>query len=83
MKARVYVGDSYAGWPGITILAEGGTPLTLNPNVNQYLNAVVTGKDLNNDGKFDVSIYNPVSGVWVLCGLDVTTAAGTLPAPTV
>lgn len=83
MKARVYVGDSYAGWPGITILAEGGTPVTLNPNVNQYLNAVVNGTDVNNDGKFDISIYNPVSGVWVLCGLDVTTAAGTLPAPTV
>ena len=57
--------------------------MTLNPNVNQYLNAVVNGKDLNGDGKFDISIYNPVSGIWVLCGLDVTTAAGTLPPPTV
>ncbi|OWK44983.1 hypothetical protein [Fimbriiglobus ruber] len=82
VSVRVYVGDSYNGWTDTTVAVTGNpTPVVLNPLTDQYLSAVLTGTaDAN--GYFDVTIWNPLTGIWVLNGLDVAAGGpGNLPAP--
>ena len=74
---RVYVGDPYNAWGGITISAEGGSgPVAVDPVNNRFSYVTLSGTDANNDGILTIAING---GVWVASGMDVATT-GNLPA---
>ena len=75
---RVYYGDPYNAWTGITVKVEGNaTPVVVDANVDRYGYVTLNGNDANSDGILDITI---MGGVWVASGLDLATP-GNLPAP--
>jgi hypothetical protein len=78
--ARVYIGDSFNNWPGITLKIEGNpTPVTADTAARPDWSYILPGgKDVNGDGFLTVTVDGPV---WVVNGIDVVKgAAGSLPA---
>ena len=75
---RVYYGDPYNAWTGITVKVEGNpTPVVVDANVDRYGYVTSNGNDANSDGILDITI---MGGVWVASGLDLATP-GNLPTP--
>jgi hypothetical protein len=77
---RLYFGDPYDAWPGVTVSIEGNpTPVTIDPVVDRYGFVTLRGTD-SGDGALDLTIHTNLGGIWVASGLDVATP-GNLPAP--
>jgi hypothetical protein len=75
---RVYVGDPYAAWTGITVKVEGNaTPVAVDAAASRYGFVTLNGSDANADGVLDITI---LGGTWVASGIDVATT-GNLPEP--
>jgi hypothetical protein len=75
---RVYVGDPYNAWSGITVSVEGNpTPAAVDGTIDRYGFVALTGTDSNDDGILDITING---GVWVASGMDIATT-GHLPTP--
>jgi hypothetical protein len=75
---RVYVGDPYNAWAGITVSVDGSTPVAVDPVLDRYGYVTVMGvTDTHDTGVVDITING---GVWVASGVDVATTGG-LPTP--
>ena len=75
---RVYVGDPYNAWAGITVSVDGSTPVAVDPVVDRFGYVTVTGvTDTHDTGVVDITING---GIWVASGVDVATTGG-LPTP--
>ncbi len=75
---RVYVGDPYNAWAGITVSVDGSTPVAVDPVVDRFGYVTVTGvADTHDTGVVDITING---GIWVVSGVDVATTGG-LPTP--
>ena len=75
--ARVYVGDTYSNWGGITLTIEGGSPVAVDTAANPFWSyRLLGGKDVNGDGVLTITVNGPI---WVVNGIDVAPA-GSLPA---
>src|SRR5207248_3197158 len=74
--ARVYVGDSYTNWSGITLKIEGNpTPVSVDTVAHPFWSYVLGGgSDANGDGVLTVTVSG--GPTWVVNGVEV--AAGTL-----
>jgi hypothetical protein len=79
--ARVYVGDSYAKWAGITVQVEGSAVVPVDTTKSQFTFAELDGSDVNGDGLFWVQVSNAgPGGTWVTNGIDVAEGGkGALP----
>ncbi|HEV3310496.1 MAG TPA: hypothetical protein VG815_08260, partial [Chloroflexota bacterium] len=75
--ARVYVGDPYAAWGGITVSADGGTPVAVDATIDRFGFVTVTATDIHDTGILDITVSG---GIWVAAGMDVAQA-GALPTP--
>ncbi|HEY2910229.1 MAG TPA: hypothetical protein VGI99_08280, partial [Gemmataceae bacterium] len=74
---RVYIGDPYNAWGGITVSAEGGSgPVAVDPVNDRFSYVTLSGSDANSDGILTIAVNG---GVWVASGMDVATP-GNLPA---
>ena len=77
-EVRLYYGDPYTTWNGITVKVEGNaTPVNVDSVLNRYGYVTQTGSDANADGLLDITI---MGGVWVASGLDVAVP-NNLPTP--
>ena len=58
LAARLYVGDSYTNWAGITLTVEGntGAPVAVNTSATPFGAYTLTGSDLNGDGRVDLAV---------------------------
>ena len=75
---RLYYGDPYTGWTGISVKVEGNpTAALVDSVVDRYGFVTLSGSDANSDGILDITV---LGGVWVASGLDIATTGG-LPAP--
>jgi glutamine cyclotransferase len=78
--ARVYVGDSYQNWGGITLRMEGGPLVNVDTAANPFWSYLLSGADVNGDGVLTITVTGQV---WVVNGIEVVqtagTASGTLP----
>jgi hypothetical protein len=74
---RVYVGDPYAAWSGITVRLDGGAPVSVDPKIDRFGFVTLEATDTGDTGIMDVTISG---GTWVAAGMDVATA-GNLPTP--
>lgn len=76
-SVRVYIGDSYTNWPGISLSVEGGGSISVNTSATPFAGYVLTGADLNGDGILTVTIS---AQTWVMDGIDIVQgAASNLP----
>jgi hypothetical protein len=78
--ARVYVGDSYQNWGGITLKMEGGAVVSVDTAAHPFWSYLLSGADVNGDGVLTITVTGQV---WVVNGIEVVqtggTASGTLP----
>ncbi len=74
---RVYVGDPYSDWAGITVSVDGGAPVAVDPTVDQFGYVTVYGTTDPGTGIMNIKLSGPV---WVVAGLQVAPT-GQLPAP--
>jgi hypothetical protein len=74
---RVYVGDPYNAWAGITVSVNGSTLEAVDPVADRF--GYVTLYDVSDGGTgiLDITING---GIWVASGVDVATTGG-LPTP--
>ena len=80
LAVRIYVGDSFMNWSGISLTVEGNTGGVVFPdtNANPFFSYVLAGSDSNGDGVWNISISS--GDVWVVNGIDVATGGvGNLP----
>ena len=73
---RVYVGDPYNAWAGITVSVDGGTPVGVNAVAQRYGYVTLPGNAVPS-GLLSVTISG---GIWVASGVEVATTGG-LPTP--
>lgn len=78
-SARIYVGDSYANWGGITLKIEGNPSLvSVNTSANPFWTYLLPGgSDANGDGVLTITVAGPI---WVVNGIDLIRSPGVLPA---
>jgi hypothetical protein len=81
---RLYIGDHSFLRDQIQVTVEGGSGPVIVPTtaVNQFVTVVLTGQDMNSDGRLDIKIQD-IGGDpnWVINGLDIAAGAvGNLPA---
>jgi len=74
---RVYVGDPYSDWAGISVSVDGGPAVSVDPTVDQFGYVTVYGTTDPGTGILNIKINGPV---WVVAGLQVAPT-GQLPAP--
>jgi hypothetical protein len=75
---RVYVGDPYNAWSGITVSVDGGTPVAVDPVLDRFGYVTVYGVvDTLHTGLMSITIS---ASIWVVSGIDVATSGG-LPNP--